>query len=285
MRKIPKGKLILIGGAEDKENGNKPEIAERNKKFEHLEILKSLLPENKSKCKIEVITTATSLPEEVGNDYKRVFKKIGFKDIGIMNITTREESHEKKYVERVKRADVILFSGGDQFKVSTILGCSEVVSEITRKYKEDSGFTVAGTSAGAMAMPKTMLYEGNVNEAMLKGDVKTSAGLGLLDNCIVDTHFIKRGRFPRLTQSILINPACVGIGLGEDTALVVTKGNEMECKGSGMVVIIDGYDVKHTNIAYAEENTPVSVENLRVHILIKGSGYKLIEREFIPEKT
>lgn len=109
------------------------------------------------------------------------------------------------------------------------------------------------------------------------------SGLGFLDNCIIDTHFMKRNRFGRLTQTILQNPTCVGTGLGEDTALIVSKGNNMECVGSGMVVIIDATRIKYSNILNAESNTHLSVEGLTVHILSRGNGFKLKERKFIPE--
>ena len=133
-------------------------------------------------------------------------------------------------------------------------------------------------------MSKTMLHKGHKNEALIKGDVRTTSGLGFIDNCIIDTHFIKRGRIGRLTQAILVNPSCTGIGLGEDTALMVTKGNKMECFGSGMVVILDGDHIKHTNVAYAEEGTALCVENITMHILAKGNRFLLKERKFLPEK-
>jgi cyanophycinase len=155
---------------------------------------------------------------------------------------------------------------------------------VKEKYLKDKNFIVAGTSAGAMAMSGLMLYEGENNEAMLSQTVKFSSGLGFIEGCIIDTHFIKRGRFGRLAQSVVMNPACIGIGLGEDAALIIRNGNKAECKGSGMVIIIDGKDVGHTNIAYAAPDIPLCIENLRVHILSKGNGYALKERKFIPSK-
>ena len=283
----PKGTLLLIGGAEDKENDRTKDLdmAFENKEFKEFEILRLMVPENSRKSQsIEVITTATDVPDKIGADYIEAFRKLGCKNIGTMNIENREQARDKKLIKRIENADVVLFSGGKQFTLSTVLGCSPVVSAIFKKYKEDPDFIVAGTSAGAMVMSKTMLYEGHKTEALIKGDVRTTSGLGFIDNCIIDTHFIKRGRIVRLTQAILVNPSCTGIGLGEDTAVMITKGNKMECFGSGMVVILDGDEVKHTNVSYAEDGYPLCVENITMHVLAKGNGFLLKEREFLPEK-
>ena len=270
--------LLIIGGAEDK--GETVDIAPDNKEFEAYEILKRLLPKRKNDY-VEVITTATKIPKEVGKEYQEVFARMGFKNVGVMNMENREAAMNENFVERIDRAYAVLFSGGDQFRLSTILSSTPVMDAISAKYNEDSDFIVAGTSAGAMAMSKIMLYRGLTYEAMLMGEVQTSAGLGLIDDCIIDTHFIKRGRIGRLVQAVLTNPAYIGIGLGEDTALVVRGGSHMECYGSGMVVILDGFNVKDSNIAYAEQGTPLWVENLTMHMLTRGNGYNLKQRKFL----
>src|SRR5207342_2456312 len=150
---------------------------------------------------------------------------------------------------------------------------------IFRKYEHDN-FVIAGTSAGAMAMSSTMIYEGNATRAHLKGEVKTTTGLGFLDDVIFDSHFEKRGRFGRLAQVVAANPSCIGIGLGEDTGMLITEGNRMEAIGSGLVIIIDGHEISHTNIADIPEGNPMSVENLKVHFCAKGNGYLVSERRF-----
>ena len=132
---------------------------------------------------------------------------------------------------------------------------------------------LAGTSAGAMAMSNTMIYHGSSTEALLKGEVKMSRGLGFIKDVTFDSHFIKRGRFGRLCQSIASNPVCIGIGLGEDTALLITKGDRMESIGSGLVIIVEGDDIKYTNVADIEDGKPISIENLTVHILSQGHSY------------
>ncbi|MCW3070616.1 MAG: cyanophycinase [Bacteroidetes bacterium] len=283
LQQIPKGTLLVIGGAEDR--SDKSGLT-RNREYERFEILSELLPKknHNRRKQIEIITTASNVPIEINELYRETFKKIGFKQIGFINMSNNLEADNPKYVKRIKDAHAVFFSGGDQFRLSTILGSSDVVEKVREKYMKDKDFILAGTSAGAMAMSGLMLYEGENNEAMLSQTVKFSSGLGFIQGCIIDTHFIKRGRFGRLAQSIVMNPSCIGIGLGEDTALIIKRGSIAECKGSGMVIIIDGKDVGHTNIAYAAPDVPLCIENLRVHILSKGNGYDFRERKFMPSK-
>lgn len=285
---IPKGKLLIIGGAEHKgdiEDVEVPLIKAKNKDFKHYEILGELLPPDARRDhSIEVITTASSVPVEMGEMYRKAFEKAGFHNVNYIPIADKIEARDPEIVKRIESAHAVLFSGGDQFRLSTILSGTPVIEAVRKKYFEDKDFIVAGTSAGAMVMSRIMIYHGDSNEALLKGDLKISSGFCMIDNCIIDTHFIRRGRFGRLAQAVIMNPDCTGIGLGEDTALIIQNGNEAECRGSGMVIIIDGKRIRHTNIAYAEENTALWVENLRVHILAKGSGFKLKQRRFILAK-
>ena len=134
-----------------------------------------------------------------------------------------------------------------------------------------------------MAMGQTMIYEGNAARAHLKGEVKMTTGLGFIGSIIIDSHFEKRGRFGRLVQAVATNPSAIGIGLGEDTGMLITEGNKMEAIGSGLVVIIDGHDILHSNIADIPDGNPVSIENLKVHFCEKGNGYLINERKFLPE--
>jgi cyanophycinase len=142
---------------------------------------------------------------------------------------------------------------------------------------------VAGTSAGAMAMSRTMIYEGNATRAHFKGEVKIATGLGFIDNVIIDSHFEKRGRFGRLAQAVAANPSSIGIGLGEDTGMLITDGDKMEAIGSGLVIIIDGHEIMHSNIADIPDGNPISIENLKVHFCEKGNGYLLKDRKFLME--
>lgn len=282
---IPKGKLLVIGGAEDKESTQDLEIIGKNRSFKPLEILKELIPDRDQKLKtIEIITTASSHPGDIAKMYREAFKNVGFDHINFIDMGNNNDANNPEFVKRINKAHAVFFSGGDQFRLATILGNSDVLHAIHARYSEDKDFTVAGTSAGAMAAAKLMIYYGETNEALLSGEVKISSGLGFIDDCIIDTHFIKRGRFGRLSHAIVMNPNCIGIGIGEDTALIIKDGNHAECRGSGMVIIIDGKEIGHTNIAYAEENFPLNIENLKVHILSTGTKFLLKERKFIPSR-
>jgi cyanophycinase len=282
---IPKGKLLAIGGAEDKgtdlETG---EIHRNNLNFFELGILKRFVHEVGSTDKrIEVITTASMIPVEVGENYQSAFGKIGCSNIGLMHIRNRADAMNEEYVERLKNCDGVMFSGGNQMRLTSSFGGTEFLSLLLKRYHEEPSFIVAGTSAGAMAMSNTMIYEGNAAKAHLKGEVKITTGLGFMDDVIFDSHFEKRGRFSRLAQAIATNPSCIGIGLGEDTGMLITEGNKMEAIGSGLVMIVDGHDIKYSNIADIPDGNPISIENLKVHFCENGNGYMVNERVFLSE--
>lgn len=280
----PKGKLIAIGGAEDKGTDlEKGEIHRNNLNFFELGILRRVVEEaGGTSARIEVITTASTIPYEVGENYLNAFGKIGCTNAGLMHIRTRQDAMEDEYIERIRHCDAVMFTGGNQLRLSVTDGGTEFLAILKKRYKEEN-FLIAGTSAGAMAMGQTMIYEGNAARAHLKGEVKMTTGLGFIHSVIFDSHFEKRGRFGRLAQAVATNPSCIGIGLGEDTGMLITEGNKMEAIGSGLVVIIDGHEILHSNIADIPDGNPVSIENLKVHFCEKGNGYIISERKFLME--
>lgn len=281
---IPKGKLIAIGGAEDKgtdlETG---EFRRSNLNFFELGILRRVVEEAGGiHARIEVITTASTIPYEVGEHYLNAFGKIGCVNVDVMHIRNRQDTMNEDFLQRIKKCDAVMFTGGNQLRLSVTDGGTEFLSIMKQRYMNED-FLIAGTSAGAMAMSQTMIYEGNATRAHLKGEVKMTAGLGFVSSVIIDSHFEKRGRFGRLAQAIATNPSCIGIGLGEDTGMLITEGNKMEAIGSGLVVIVDGHDILHSNIADIPEGNPISIENLKVHFCENGNGYILNERKFLME--
>jgi len=283
----PKGKLIAIGGAEDKgtdlENG---EIRRNNLNFFELGILRRVVEEAGGvNARIEVITTASTIPYEVGENYLNAFGKIGCTNIGLLHIRNRPDTMIEEYLERIRVCDAVMFSGGNQLRLSVTDGGTEFLALLKKRYQEETGFLIAGTSAGAMAMSNTMIYEGNATRAHLKGEVKITTGLGFMNNVIIDSHFEKRGRFGRLAQAVAGNPGCIGIGLGEDTGMLVTEGNKMEAIGSGLVVIVDGHEIGHCNLADIPDGNPISIENMKVHFCEKGNGYLIRERRYLPEAS
>ncbi len=272
---IPKAKLLIIGGAEDK-GDTYPESGASKEEFIRYEILRELLPP--SNKKIEIITTGSEIQSEVKKVYQRVFNDMGYNNIGFVPIKKRTEARSSEYLNRVESAGAVFFTGGDQFRLSTILGGTPIIDIIKERYYKDSDFIIAGTSAGAMIMSSVMIMGGGLSEALTYRNLLTCSGLGILQSCIIDTHFIKRGRFSRLAHAIIMNPEQLGIGLGEDTALVIRNGSDAECYGSGMVVIIDGRYIEQTNITEVDEGEPVFVENLIVHLLVKGCQFSIAER-------
>jgi cyanophycinase len=283
----PKGKLIAIGGAEDKGTDlEKGEIHRSNLNFFELGILRRFVEEaGGPSVRIEIITTASTIPNEVGNNYQNAFGRIGCTNANVMHVRNRQDATNPEVIDRIRNCDAVMFSGGNQMRLSAILGGTTFLYTLLKRYQNEN-FTIAGTSAGAMAMSSTMIYEGNAMRAHLKGEVKITTGLGLISDVIIDSHFEKRGRFGRLSQAVATNPQCVGIGLGEDTGMLITEGgNKMEAIGSGLVVIIDGFDIRHSNIADIPDGNPISIENLKVHFCEKGNGYLLRQREFLPEAS
>ena len=280
-----KGKLIAIGGAEDKGTDlEKGEIQRNNLNFFGLGILRRIVEEAGGPLsRIEVITTASTIPYEVGDNYLNAFGKIGCTNIGVMHIRNRTDVTNEEYLDRISTCNVVMFSGGNQLRLTSTFGGTVFFQKIMDRYHDEDGFIIAGTSAGAMAMSNTMIYEGNATKAHLKGEVKITTGLGFMHDVIFDSHFEKRGRFGRLAQAVAANPSCIGIGLGEDTGMMITNGNKMEAIGSGLVMIIDGHDILHSNIADIPDGNPISMENLKVHFCEHGNGYLLKERKFIPE--
>jgi cyanophycinase len=280
--KKAKGILIAIGGAVDKGTGKELENAENlTAEFLEVGILKRMLQELPGKSnRIEVITTASMIPEETGQHYLDAFERLQNENVGVIHIKVREDTLNDEYHQRIAEAEGILFTGGNQLRLTTIFGGTALLELMHSRYRNEH-FVIAGTSAGAMAMSTTMIYGGSSTEALLKGEVKQSRGFGFIDDVTFDSHFIKRGRFGRLCQAVAKNPANVGIGLGEDTGLLIRDGDHMEAIGSGLVTIVEGAHIKYTNIAEIKDGEPISIENLTVHILSKGHNYILSERHLI----
>lgn len=282
-RMSPKGKLMIIGGAIDKGSfteSNFEEQVEKNLNFFEKGILKRIINESKFKedSQIEIITTASKIPREVGEEYGKAFRYLGAKNVEVLHIEKREQALSDSIIERVQKADVVMFTGGDQLRLTSILGGTPVHDIILKKYAEED-FVYAGTSAGAAAASQSMIYQGSSSEALLKGEIKITSGLGLIDNVVVDTHFVQRGRIGRLFQAVVSNPKTLGIGLGEDTGLLITDGNKMEGLGSGLVILVDGRQIADTNLTQVELGKPISIKNLVVHVMSQRDEYDLASHE------
>ncbi len=273
----PKGKLIIIGGSVDRGSfSESKDDLKRNLMFFEKGILKRITTEslNKNLSKIEIITTASNIPEEVGEEYINAFAQLDVMNVSVLNIKTREEANAPENIERLQAADVVVFTGGDQLRLTSIFGGTAFHHLLLEKYQNEE-FIISGTSAGAAASSNNMIYQGSSHEALLKGEVKITGGLGFINNVIIDTHFVQRGRIGRLLYACASNPINLGIGLGEDTGLLIVNGNNMEAIGSGLVMLVDGTHMKDTNITDVEMGEPVSIENLIVHVMSLGDHYDL----------
>ena len=279
----PKGKLVIIGGAVDKGSfteKNFEKQVEKNLNFFETGILKRLIIESKHKenSRIEIITTASNIPKEVGPEYARAFEFLGAKNVDVLYIEKREHALDEESVERLRKADVVMFTGGDQLRLTSILGGTPFHDLLINKYQNED-FIFDGTSAGAAAASNNMIYQGSSSEALLKGEVKITSGLGLIDDVVIDTHFVHRGRIGRLFQAVVGNPRILGIGLGEDTGLLITDKTNMEAIGSGLVILVDGRNIKDTNLTSVEMGQPISIKNLVVHVMSMGDHYDLAKHE------
>lgn len=266
-----KGKLIIIGGAVDKGSFTESSFDQdvsKNMNFFETGILKRIIDESKykEKSRIEVITTASKIPREVGPEYAKAFQYLNASNVDVLYIERREQASEDAVLERLKAADIVMFTGGDQLRLSSILGGTKFHDILLEKYRNEH-FIYAGTSAGAAAASNNMIYQGSSHEALLKGEVKISSGLGLIDDVIIDTHFVQRGRIGRLFQAVVGNPKVLGIGLGEDTGLLITHDTKMEAIGSGLVILVDGREIKDTNLTQVELGQPISINHLVTHVM------------------
>lgn len=273
----PKGKLIIIGGSVDKGSfSESPEDLSRKLKFFEKGILNKIIrvSDKNNLSRIEIITTASSIPEEVGEEYVNAFKNLNVLNVGVLNIKTREEANASENIERLRKADVVMFTGGDQLRLSSIFGGTPFHHLLLEKY-ENENFVISGTSAGAAASSNNMIYQGSSHGALLKGEVKITGGLGFINNVIIDTHFVQRGRIGRLLYACASNPINLGIGLGEDTGLLITEGYIMEAIGSGLIILVDGTHMRKTNMSDVEMGEPVSIENLIVHVMSIGDHFDL----------
>lgn len=262
---IPKGTLIPIGGGEDRE--------------ESKDILCRIIAESgKKNPKICLITLATDVPDKVADVYKKAFKDLNISRLSIIHYAGRKEADSESNLKKVRECDLILFSGGKQLKLSSLLGGTDLLSIVKQRYYDEAKFVLAGTSAGAAAMSNTMIISGSTKEALIKGSLELTNGLDLINKVTIDTHFTQRGRIGRLIQMVTCNPGILGLGLGEDTCVIIKNGM-MEVCGSGLVTIVDGNDIEYTDLTEIKDGEPITVEGIKVHILGPAKRFLIADRK------
>jgi cyanophycinase len=272
-----KGTLIPIGGNEDK---GVEENEQYTLEFIDAGILYHVVKEAGGvDANIVVIPTASSIPVEVGENYLEAFTTLGCKKITVLDIRSKNDSEKELSIQLIKEANCVMFSGGDQSKITNKIGGTTIHQILVDRYKNEAGFVIAGTSAGAMAMASKMIAGGSASEAFIKGAVSMYKGLNLIPELIIDTHFIKRGRFGRQSEAVAKYPNLIGFGLAEDTGMIIKKGNDCTVIGSGMVIVFDGSKLTHNNEKILEEGTPMTMANLRVHVLSNSDIYDIKNRK------
>ncbi|MFL6195852.1 MAG: cyanophycinase [Thermoanaerobaculia bacterium] len=266
MAKNGQGRLIIIGGAEKKDPERK--------------ILKEVARQAEG-GKLVVATIATEDPDEVWEEYRKIFQEeLGVKKLEHLDVRIREEATTEERVRIVEDAKVIFFTGGDQLKITSQLGDSAVYQTIEKLYRE-AGATVAGTSAGASVMSETMLVSGAAEESHQIGKLMAMApGLGLIQDVIVDQHFAERGRLGRLLGAVAQNPKHMGMGIDENTAVIVHGEERLEVIGEGAVYLLDGSEATYSNLAERDEDQEkvLSLFDVKLHLLSEGTQFDLKER-------
>ena len=263
MKEELSGNLIIIGGAEDKE-GKK-------------EILKKVCNcLDKQKDTLLIATIATEYPKEAEYKYKKAFKNLGVNNIEVLDINTREEALEKRNYDLIKSAKIIFFTGGDQLRITSLIGGTPIYDAL--KEVAEEGAYIVGTSAGASVMSHTMIVQGEDDESPRKCTLKMSPGLGLINDVIIDQHFSQRGRFGRLLTGIAQNPEVLGIGIDENTAMVVNQDGNVEVVGEGAVYFFDGSGISYTNVSEQYSEEVLSIYNVKMHVLKEGNKFNLKRR-------
>lgn len=257
-----RGWIVPIGGAEDKEHD--PRILKR---FVHVC--------GGSEADIVVIPTASRL-EDTGARYEKIFTELGAARVTSLNFATRADGDREDWLERIAYATGVFFTGGNQLRLSTILGGTRAAKMI--RQTNAAGVAVGGTSAGASILSEHMIAFGSEGGSPRADSVRLAPGLGLTNRFIIDQHFRQRDRLGRLVSALAYNPFPVGIGLDEDTAAFIGPDNTLDVEGSGAVTVVDADGAEFSSMAQADENDPVCLIGLRVHILVRGATFNLHTR-------
>jgi cyanophycinase len=257
------GSLIVIGGGEDKKRD--------------MLILRDVARRVNSGA-LAVATVATRLANELWSDYEKVFHRLGVKRVVHLAVENREEAVTEEKVHVLDNVNVVFFTGGDQLKITSKLGGTRIHDRIQEIY--NCGGTIAGTSAGASVLSETMLVSGPGNETNRIGqDLFMAPGFGFAKDMIIDQHFAERGRIGRLLGAVARNPRLLGVGIDEDTAIVMDGKEQFQVIGSGGVYVLDGHRVNFTNISEEESGRAISIFGIRLDVLSQGDLFDIKTRQ------
>jgi cyanophycinase len=255
------GPIVIIGGHEDKDGDR---------------VILKEVARHLGGGKLVIATVASHEPEGYFESYRQAFAAIGVTDLEELYVEDRAQSLEGPALQTLEGAAGIFFSGGDQLRISSQIGDTPIERQIRELHR--SGGVIAGTSAGASVMSETMLVKGASSESYRIGELHMAPGLGLVRDVIIDQHFAERGRYGRLLGAVAHNPRLLGIGIDENTAIVVT-GRTFRVIGSGAAYVVDGEAATHSNIAEARSDRALSMFDVRMHVLSSGDRFDLEKRE------
>ena len=264
-----RGNLVIIGGHEDKSG----ECA----------ILRWVIAlAGGREASLLVLTTASEEGEAAGRTYREVFTRLGAAAVMVTHVSTRQAAEDPGQTRLAQTATGIFFTGGDQLRITSTLGGTGLGAALVDRYED--GVVIAGTSAGAAAMSGTMIVGGPEDDAPKKCTTAMAPGLGLLEEVVIDQHFAQRGRLGRLLSAVAQNPYVIGLGIDEDTAVVVRPDARLEVIGSRTVTVADGSRLVHSNASESRPNDPLALLGVLLHTLPAGYGYDLKRRQpLVPE--
>ena len=222
-----------------------------------------------------MIPTASRL-HETGPRYEQLFRELGAARVSVMDFDTRRDCHEAGRLQRLEEASGVFFTGGNQLRLTTLLGGTPVAKVI--RARNAHGVTVGGTSAGASILSEHMIAFGDDGASAISGSVRLAPGLGLTNRFVIDQHFRQRDRLGRLLTALAYNPFAVGIGLDEDTAAFIGPDNTVEVEGSGAVTVVDAAEVSFSSMDLADEGQPICMLGLKLHLLVAGATFNLHTR-------
>jgi cyanophycinase len=257
-----RGWIVPIGGAENKENDRR--------------ILRRFVEASGGEDADVVVIPTASKMHETGPRYEALFRELGAARVSVMDFDTRRDCQEPNRLERLDQATGIFFTGGNQLRLTALLGGTPV-AQLIRK-RNAAGVTVGGTSAGASILSEHMIAFGDEGSSVIAGSVRLAPGLGLTNRFVIDQHFRERDRLGRLITALAYNPFAIGIGLDEDTAVFIGPDETLEVEGSGGVTVVDASDVSFSSADSVSEGQPVAVLGLRVHVLTPGTTFNLSTR-------
>ena len=257
--------ILVIGGAEDKVHGK--------------EILQTFLTRaGGSEATIAIIPSASREPTIIGDRYQRIFGDMGARYLKVLDIRDRAQGEDPYFQEYIEECTGVFLTGGDQLRLCGLLADTPLMERVRQRVQLGE-ISLAGTSAGAAVMGHHMIAGGSSGESPNRALVDMAMGLGIIPEVVIDQHFHNRNRMARLLSAMTNHPERLGVGIDEDTCAMFTRDGQLQVIGTGTVTIVDAREMSHTNQAQVGATAPLSLHNLKVHILCHGDNYDLKQHQ------